>query len=474
MFMASRHTVLLQGAFGKYSRVKTHLVWIVCALLGITLASELGKAQSGSSQPPIISTSTQWTLDVPVLASSSASGVPSNGFSMQGGFSPDGTHLLFWSRSTNISPAATSGFSELYLKDLTTGQVSVVSTDANGVEGNNDSVNPNNSSQILMFSPDGTKVVFESAATNLIAAGANGHQHIFIKDLTTGAVTLVSMDANGIQGNGNSTDFTFSPDGTKVAFDSASTNLISGGTTGSQVFVKDLTTLAVTRVSADPNGIAGNGASSFPVFSPDGTQVAFVSTSSNLAAGAANPHSHVYVKNLQSGASTVASADAYGNEANNDSLYPIFSPDGSRLAFNSISTNLVPNVPSFNSEIYLKDLATGAIILVSTDPNDVPANGNSTQLGAFSPDSTKITFQSGSTNLVSGANGASQVFVKDLLTGAVTLASASAAGVIGNGNSSMPTFSPNHLALAFQSGSTNLGVNSFTSQVYVRSIFTAS
>jgi len=226
--MASRLSVFLQGAFGKSSARKSHLALTVCALFGLALASELGLAQSNTSHPPVISTSTSWTLDAPVLASSSASGVPSNGFSMQGGFSPDGTHLLFWSRSTNISPAATSGFSELYLKDLTTGQVSVVSTDANGVEGNNDSVNPNNSSQILMFSPDGTKVVFESAATNLIAAGANGHQHIFIKDLTTGAVTLVSMDANGIQGNGNSTDFTFSPDGNYVYY-------VTYGATGSGV-----------------------------------------------------------------------------------------------------------------------------------------------------------------------------------------------------------------------------------------------
>ena len=471
--MASRLTVFLEGAFGKSSARKSRLALTVCALFGLALASELGLAQSNTSQPPVISTSTSWTLGAPTLASSSASGVPSNGFSMLGGFSPDGTHLLFWSRSTNIAPGATSGFSELYLKDLTNGQVSLVSADGNGVEGNNDSVIPNNSSQILMFSPDGTKVVFESAATNLVP-GANGHQQIFIKDLTTGAVTIVSMDANGIQGNANSMDFTFSPDGTKVAFDSASTNLISGGTTGSQVFVKDLTTGAVTLASADPNGVAGNAASSFPVFSPDGTQIAFASTSTNLAAGATNTHSQIYVKNLQSGAITVASADASGNEANNDSLYPMFSPDGSRLAFNSISTNLVPNVPSFNSEVYVKDLASGAIILVSTDANGVPANGNSTQLGAFSPDSTKIAFQSASTNLVSGANGASQAYVKDLLIGSVTLVSANAAGVIGNGNSVMPTFSPDHLALAFQSGSTNLGVNSFVSQIYVRSIFTAS
>lgn len=471
--MASRLTVFKQGAFGKHSRGKKHVVWALCALLGLTLASEFGKAQSNTTHPPVISTSTQWTLDAPVLASSSASGSPSNGFSQQGGFSPDGMHLLFWSRSTNIVPGATSSSSQLYLKDLTTGAVSVVSADATGAEGNSDSSVPNNSSQILMFSPDGTKVVFESAATNLVA-GANGRQQIFIKDLTTNAVTLVSVDASGNQGNANSMNFTFSPDGTKIAFDSASTNLISGGTTGNQVFVKDLTSGAVTLVSADSTGVPGSGASSYPVFSPDGTQIAFASTSNNLAAGGTNTHSQIYVKNLQSGAISVASADTSGNEANNDSFFPMFSPDGSKIAFNSISTNLVPNVPSFNSEVYVKDLAAGTITLVSADANGVPANGNSTQLGAFSPDSTKIAFQSASTNLMLGANGANQVFVKDLLTGAITLASSNAAGVIGNSNSSMPTFSPNHLAMAFQSGSGNFGVTNFTSQIFVRPIFTAA
>ena len=472
--MASRLTVFLEGAFGTHSRGNRRFVWAVCALLGLTLASELGKAQSNTSQPPVISTSTQWTLNPPVLASSSVSGVPSNGFSIQGGFSPDGTHLLFWSRSTNLAQGATSVLSQLYLKDLTTGTVSVVSTDANGIEGNNDSTSPNNSGQILMFSPNGLKVVFESVATNLIATGTNGHQHIFIKDLTTNAVSIVSVDANGTQGNGNSVDFTFSPDGTKVAFDSASTNLTASGTTSNQVFIKDLTTAAVTLVSTDSNGVPGNGVSSFPVFSPDGNQVAFVSTSTNLAAGATNTHSQIYVKNLQSGATALSSSDATGNEANNDSLYPMFSPDGSILAFNSISTNLVPNVPSFNSEVYVKDLASGRITLVSADPNGVPANGNSSQLGAFSPDSTKIAFQSASINLLPGANGANQVFVKDLLTGAIVLASASATGVIGNGNSSVPTFSPDHLSLAFQSGAGNFGVTNFTSQIFVRPIFTAS
>lgn len=99
--------------------------------------------------------------------------------------------------------------------------------------------------------------MFESAVSNLVATGTNGSRQIFLKVLTTSAVSIVSVDANGIQGNANSMDFTFSPDGTQVAFDSTATNLISGGTTGNQVFVKDLTTNALTLVSADSTGVPG-------------------------------------------------------------------------------------------------------------------------------------------------------------------------------------------------------------------------
>ena len=472
--MASRLTVFWEEAFGKPSRGKKRFMWVVCALLGLTLTSELGKAQSGTSQPPVISTSTQWTLDAPLLASSSASGVPGNNASFQANFSPDGTHLLFWSRSTNLVAGATNVLQQLYLKDLTAGAVSVVSADANGVEGNSDSTIPNNSSQILMFSPDGTKVVFQSTATNLVAGGTNGFEHIFVKDLSSGAVTLVSVSAAGVQGNSSSFDFSFSPDGTKVVFASQSTNLTTSSSSGQQVFVKDLISGAVTLVSVAANGAMGNGVSSFPVFYPDGTEVAFVSTSRNLVGGATSNIPEIYVKNLLTGSVALVSADANRNEANGDSLYPMFSPDGSKLAFNSVSTNLLPSLPSGISEVYVKDLVSGAITLVSADATGVPANGTTSMFAAFSPDSTKIAFQSFASNLLPSGRGPQQVIVKDLLTGAVTLASTNASGTQGNSSSSVPAFSPSHTALAFQSDASNFGVTSFTTQVYVRPIFTAS
>src|SRR5712692_7629980 len=411
-------------------------------------------------------TATATNLGAPLLVSTNSSGVAGNGFSVHANFSPDGTHLLFWSNSNNLASSSNRGFQQLYIKDLTTGAVAFVSADAGGIAGNNASTNPNNSCQVRMFSPDGKKVVFESEATNLVPGGTNGNAHIFVKDLTTGTVTVESADANGVQGNGNSMDFAFSPDGTKVAFDTSSSNLVSTATHTQDIFVKDLTTGAVSLVSADASGAEGNGSSSWPVFSPDGTEVAFVSFSSNLAPGATSFTAQVYVKNLLTGAVTLASTDANNIEFSGQNLLPMFSPDGSKVAFNSL-------LPTGNREIFIKDLVTGALTLVSSDANGVEANGNTSQLAVFSPNGTQVAFESAATNLVPGGSSGEQVFIKDLTTGAVTLASTDANGVPGNGSSSDPNFSPDRTALAFQSAASNLGVTNGTFQIFVRQILVA-
>ena len=117
-------------------------------------------------------------------------------------------------------------------------------------------------------------------------------------------------------------------------------------------------------VSADASGAEGNGSSSVPVFSPDGTEVAFVSSSSNLAPGATSFTAQVYVKNIVTGAIILASTDASALQ----NQLPMFSPDGSKVAFNSL-------LPTGNREIFIKDLVTRALTLVSSDASGVEANG---------------------------------------------------------------------------------------------------
>src|SRR6185295_18074399 len=106
---------------------------------------------------------------------------------------------------------------------------------------------------------DGRFVVFDSQATNLVAGDTNGFADCFVRDTQTGSTVRVSVDSSGNQSNGDSGTAWASANGRYVLFDSNATNLVSGDTNGaSDVFLKDLQTGSVTRVSTDSSGTQGN------------------------------------------------------------------------------------------------------------------------------------------------------------------------------------------------------------------------
>ena len=158
--------------------------------------------------------------------------------------------------------------------------MTLVSAAADGTQGNGYS-----DSLFAVFSSDDSKVLFISGSSNLVAGDTNGARDAFIKDLATGAVTLVSAAADGTQGVGWSESAVFSPDGSKVLFVSDVSNLVVGDTNeAADIFVKDLATGAVTLVSAAVDGTQGNGWNQSAVFSSDGSKILFTSGSSNLVA----------------------------------------------------------------------------------------------------------------------------------------------------------------------------------------------
>jgi len=158
---------------------------------------------------------------------------------------------------------------EIYIAEIATGAISRVDTTSRG-EGQ-----PGSTSDYArpVFSADGQKVLFESYLTNLVPGDTNGLDDVFIKDLKTGAISRVSTATDGsqISGGVGEGDLSLSPDGTELVFTSSSPDL-TGSTNGYvQVFVKDLITGEVTMLSADSSGKAGDGNSITPTFSPDGT-----------------------------------------------------------------------------------------------------------------------------------------------------------------------------------------------------------
>jgi Ca2+-binding RTX toxin-like protein len=210
-----------------------------------------------------------------------------------------------------------------------------------------------------------------------------------MKELSTGVVTRVSTDSLGNQANaGLHINYTFSPDGTKILFDSDASNLVAGDTNAAQdVFVKDLVTGIITRVSTDHLGNQVNGGGGDAVLSPDGKKLAFVSHASNLVAGDTNNATDIFVKDLITGAVIRIPTDGLGIEPNMDSYSPVFSPDGTRLAFASSASNLVAGDTGYQ-DIFVVTLSEDGQNLVGTPGADTLTGGlgNDTLSGLASAD----------------------------------------------------------------------------------------
>jgi VCBS repeat-containing protein len=392
--------------------------------------------------------------------STDSSGVQANGGSFEQVFSPDGTKVAFISFASNLVAGDTNGTGDIFVKNLSTGVVTLVSTNSSGVQANSLSRAP-------VFSPDGTKLLFTSGSINLTAsADTNSSSDVFVKNLMTGAITLVSANSAGVQGNSESGIVSaFSPDGTKVAFASYASTLLAPGTDTNgawDLFLKDLSTGAISRISTDSSGAQTNNTGALnsyvPVFSSDGTKVAFMSTAINLVSGDNNGVGDIFVKTLSSGAITRVSTNSSGAEANGgSSMVTAFSPDGTKIAFVSTANNLVTGDDNNVADIFIKNLSTGAITRVSTDSSGAQVNGAS-EAPVFSPDGTKIVFMSSASNLVAGdTNNQTDIFVKDLNTGVVTKVSNDRGGEQGNGASyTTPSFSTDGTKVIFGSDASNL------------------
>src|SRR5262245_48945203 len=127
----------------------------------------------------------------------------------------------------------------------------------------------------------------------------------------TGRTVRVSVATDGTQGNEMSGRFTrpaISGDGRITAFDSVATTLVEGDTNNAaDVFVHDASTRVTERVSIRTDGGQGNGDSQGPSVSRNGRFVAFYSDASNLAPNDRNRVDDVFVRDRQTGTTSLVS-----------------------------------------------------------------------------------------------------------------------------------------------------------------------
>ncbi|MEW6280008.1 MAG: calcium-binding protein, partial [Candidatus Eremiobacterota bacterium] len=268
-------------------------------------------------------------------------GTQGNGLSGAPGISADGRLVVFDSIADNLVPNDTNGVSDVFLHDRQTGATTRISLDSAGNQADGQSGAP-------FISADGGIVVFESDASNLVPGDTNGVADIFARNLVTGATTRVSVDSAGNQQNAASgADFrevVCSGDGRFVAFTSFATNLVNPPTNGfPQVYLHDRQTGLTRLISADAAGNPGTADSALAFASLDGRFVTFESDASNLVPNDTNGVSDLFMLDLQTGTLQRLSVDATGAQGNGASGRGVFSGDGRFVGYESNASNLVPD-----------------------------------------------------------------------------------------------------------------------------------
>lgn len=379
-----------------------------------------------------------------------SAGTEANHISYTCSVSADGSVVAFASWANNLVGLDTNGVDDVFVRDRLSGSTFRVSVDSAGVQATGLSWRP-------FLSANGRFVAFESEANNLVPGDSNYSWDVFVHDLQTGQTTRASVDSMGVEGNSASYDPFISATGRYVVFPSFSNNLVLGDTNGKRdVFVHDRQTGQTSRASVDSAGVEANGHSFATSISADGRYVAFDSEASNLVAGDTNNTWDVFLHDRQTGQTTRVSVDSLGTEGNAVSGVPFLSEDGRFVSFESTATNLVPGDLNGRQDVFVHEVQTGQTSLASIDSAGVQGNGWSSA-SSMSADGRFVAFGSDSSNLVpADFNGVSDVFVHDQLTGKTVRSSLTSSGVEGGSYSYLPAISADGRFVAFESEATNL------------------
>ncbi|HEV2756770.1 MAG TPA: PKD domain-containing protein [Actinomycetota bacterium] len=159
---------------------------------------------------------------------------------------PDGRFVAFHAWSSDLVPGDVNGQPDIFLRDRSTGQTSLVSVTSGG--GQSDNI-----SDLPTITSDGRYIAFRSLSTTFIAGGSSG-SHIFVKDRVTGALTRASISTSGAAGNAASHRPITSSDGKLVAFETDATNLVPNDVNGHKdVVLRNITTGQTTGITTMTN-----------------------------------------------------------------------------------------------------------------------------------------------------------------------------------------------------------------------------
>ena len=367
----------------------------------------------------------------------------------------------------------------------------------------------------------GRFIAYASPATNLLLTinqapntnpDTNGVPDIFLFDSCLGTTstcipktTLIDAGPNGVIANGASSDPVMNSTGIALAFISLATNLVPSTTFNGvtpQAFVANTCagapsgcTPAVSLVSIASDGVSpANGPCSQVAISADGRFIAFVSTATNLVAGAATGAPEIYLRDtcLKAGGTCtpftklISTAPDGVTPADGTSGQPSVASGafGQVVTFTATATNIVAGSGGA-PEVYAVTLCGGVVTGCTPNNGQLVSTPDGTRFGdgaSIEPNINLsgrfVAFASTATNLGTASGGVQQIYLRDLCTGqgstctpSTTLVSVASDGTSpANGLCELPNMGNTAQFVAYSSLATNL-TNASTNgieNVYVR------
>jgi Tol biopolymer transport system component len=308
------------------------------------------------------------------------------------------------------------------------------------------------------ISADGRYVVFTSAAA-LVPSDTNSVTDIYRRDTLSDKTMLVSVTNEGNPGDGASTEPTISGDGSIVVFASEATNFDAGHNGYVHIYVRDITagTTRAATISQGPPAISADADSSAPSISADGTKVVFSSEASNLVSGDTNGVNDIYVYDVISKVWSSPVLRMGGAVPDGPSTEPSINRDGSMIAFTSQASNLVSGDGNGVADVFTVT-TENSIERISERISEgvlVEGDGASGQPSIASLTNV-VSFSSDAQNLVEvDTNGVSDIFVRAPDSNIQRISKSSGAQY--SGASTAPSISADGNRIAFLTDGVNKG-----------------
>jgi hypothetical protein len=392
------------------------------------------------------------------VASTANDGVTAHGAAAEPVLSADGRYVAFASQGSDLTTTDFDGLPDVFRYDRQTDTTTHISLSTDAA-----ALHPD-------ISDDGNRVVFITSGPVPGSPGVfSAFPEIFVRDVAAGTTTAVTpptanQSALGAQLSGN---------GRFVVFQSFASNLLANDTNGApDVFVRDLQTGSIERANLTFTGGQSVGGTNDAVMAPDisvdGRYVTWTSSATNLVPGATTPAFRVYRRDRLT-SQTVLVAEGQN---------PKISDDGSRITFESVATDLVAGDTNGQRDVFVKNLATGALTRVSVATGGAQATGGGSARAEISGNGRWVVFLSNATTLVAGdTNARADMFRHDTLTGVTVRVSVRGNDIesVGGDVFDTPSISESGRFVAFASGAIGLALgdanaNQFHVDLFLRDL----